>query len=197
MLAAYQGRWEQEQDEATPPQVYAIQALGRSPVLRAAVQGLLGAFRRLRRRLPGGRLRPRPAARATQRRRRHRRRRRRHRVRRPPGRAAGRPRPRASQVQDRGGAAAAGDPGRGARLAARHRRALPRRRGHHAHRVLRLSGGAAPSRARLHPAGSVPARLHHQRHGHLAARPRLRHGHRLLRRPTRPARRASSACCTT
>ena len=76
-------------------------------------------------------------------------------------------------------------------------RALPRRRGHHPHRVLRLPGGAAPGGARLHPPGPLPARLHHQRHGHLASGARLRHGHRLLRRLPRPARRRDHGCCTT
>ena len=77
------------------------------------------------------------------------------------------------------------------------RRAVPRGRGHHPHRVLRPSGRAAPRGARLHPPGPVPARFHHQRHGHLAERGGVRHGDRLLRRVPRPARRSRSACCTT
>ena len=50
------------------------------------------------------------------------------------------------------------------------RRALPRRCGHYPYRVLRLPGGAAAGGARFHPPGPLPARLHHQRHGHLPER---------------------------
>ena len=184
VLAAYHGRWEEEQSEMAAPQLYAMQALADHPFfgrLFRACSALSEDFPGVY--LVGGFVRDllldQPnadvdiavegdgiefAARLAAR--------------------TGRPGARPPQVQDRGGAAAARRPGGGAGLGAHLRGALPRRRGHHPHRVLRLSGGAAEGGARLHPPGPVPPRFHHQRHGHLAERRGLRHGHRLLRRAT-------------
>ena len=61
VLAAYQGRWEQEQRLATEPQVCTLAELGRTPLLRTPLPGLFGALRGLLRCVPGGWLRARPA----------------------------------------------------------------------------------------------------------------------------------------
>ena len=139
------------------------------------------------RRLPGRRLRARPAPRGAQPRRRHRRRGRRHRVRARAGAAAQGARARAQQVPDR----------RRDRPGELRPRALPRRRRLDAHGVLRLPGRSAQGRAHHDPQRPGAARLRHQRHGRLAQARGLRRLARLLRRPRGPAAASASACCTT
>ena len=45
VLAAYQGRWEQERAEVAAPQLYAMQALAEHPFFGKVVPRLLGAVR--------------------------------------------------------------------------------------------------------------------------------------------------------
>ena len=199
VLAAYQGRWEQEQAETAAPQ--ALHRCSRWPIIRSS-GGCSRACSALSEDFPGvylvGGFRARSSAGPAQRRRRHRGRGRRHRSSPPVW-----PRELGGRVRAHRKFKTAvvllppevlGEAPAWVRVV---RRALPRRCRDDPHRVLRLSGRAAPGGARLHPPGPVPPRLHHQRHGHLAERRRVRYGDRLLRRVPRPARSASSACSTT
>ena len=169
VLAAYQGRWEQERRSAAEPQVCTLAELADHPFFGRLFRAcsalsedfpgvyLVGGFvRDLLLEQPnvdvdvavegdGIEFATRLAAQLGGR------------VRDPP------------QVQDGRRAASAVHPGRGAGLAAPGRRALPCRRGNHTHRVLRLPCRPPACGARLHQAGPVQARFHHKRHGHLPA----------------------------